>query len=90
MDHKKMVEAAEAPQKIAEIQFALMSPAEMQKVSEFHVWSPEMYQMGNRKPVPDGVLDPRLGVIDKLGHCKTCNCKVVAAWHFVNSCHKGS
>jgi DNA-directed RNA polymerase III subunit RPC1 len=80
---KKLVAKAEAPQKISEIQFALMSPTEMKRVSEFMVWSQELYRMPARTPAPNGVLDPRLGVADKIQTCKTCHKKVTeCAGHF--------
>ena len=80
---KWVVAKSEAPQKIAEIQFSLMSPVEMKRVSEFMVWSQEMYRMPARRPAPNGVLDQRLGVADKLSTCLTCHKKVTeCAGHF--------
>jgi DNA-directed RNA polymerase III subunit RPC1 len=67
---KKNVAKIEAPQRISEIQFALMSPNDMKRVSEFLVWSQELYRMPMRTPAPNGVLDPRLGIADKLQSCK--------------------
>jgi DNA-directed RNA polymerase III subunit RPC1 len=78
-----MVAKGEVPQRISEIQFALMSPTDMKKVSEFSVWSQELYRMPARKPAPNGVLDQRLGVADKAAACRTCNKKVTeCAGHF--------
>lgn len=80
---KQMVIKTEGPQKIGEIQFALFSPTEIQRVSEFGVWSQELYRMPKRTPAPDGVLDPRLGVADKITACATCGKKVTeCAGHF--------
>ena len=69
---KKNVENLEAPQRISQIQFSMMSPQEMQRASEFLVWSQEMYRMPERRPAENGVLDQRLGIADKIAKCKTC------------------
>jgi len=83
MATKQLVSKLEPPMKISEIQFSLMSPTEMKRVSEFMVWSQELYRMPARRPAPNGVLDQRLGVADKLSTCKTCNKKVTeCAGHF--------
>ena len=55
----------------------------MRRVSEFHVWSQELYRMPARVAAPGGVLDPRMGVTDKMSACKTCGKKVTeCAGHF--------
>ncbi|PSC73949.1 DNA-directed RNA polymerase III subunit rpc1-like isoform X2 [Micractinium conductrix] len=49
-----------------------MSPAEIVNVAEFHVYERALYKMPERRPQPNGVLDPRLGVSNKRAICDTC------------------
>ncbi|EFN59163.1 hypothetical protein CHLNCDRAFT_138029, partial [Chlorella variabilis] len=49
------------PRKIKQIQFSVMSPAEIVNTAEFHVFERALYKMPERRPQPNGVLDPRLG-----------------------------
>lgn len=72
-----------APKKISHLQFGLLSPAEIQRVSEFQVVSRELFAMPARTPAHGGCLDPRLGVSDKVSTCATCNRKLVdCAGHY--------
>ena len=41
-------------------------------MSEFQVFSRELFKMPERTPAPNGCLDPRLGVSDKSAVCETC------------------
>lgn len=41
-------------------------------MSEFQVFSRELFKMPKRIPAPNGCLDPRLGVSDKSSVCETC------------------
>ena len=41
-------------------------------MSEFQVFSRELFKMPERIPAPNGCLDPRLGVSDKSAVCETC------------------
>lgn len=41
-------------------------------MSEFQVYSRELFKMPERTPAPNGCLDPRLGVSDKTSTCNTC------------------
>lgn len=43
-------------------------------MSEFQVFSRELFKMPERIPAPNGCLDPRLGVSDKSAVCETCRC----------------
>ena len=61
-----------APKKIASIQFGLLSPQEMAQLSEITIKNRELFSMPSRKPAPQGVLDPRLGVSDRVSVCETC------------------
>lgn len=42
------------------IRFGLMSNQEIQKVAEFHVFERNLYQMPQRVPMKNGILDQRL------------------------------
>jgi hypothetical protein len=42
------------------IRFGLMSNQEIQRVAEFHVFERNLYQMPQRAPLKNGILDPRL------------------------------
>ncbi len=54
------------------ITFGIHSAEDMRKMSHFQVGHHEMYQMPSKKPVPYGVLDPRLGTSQKSLDCETC------------------
>lgn len=82
-DHIHVVQGDLTPKKIANIQFGLLSPLEMQRLAEFQVTSRELFSMPSRKPAPGGCLDPRLGISDKMSVCATCKRKLVdCAGHF--------
>ena len=49
-----------------------MPPTEIVNTAEFHVFERALYKMPERKPQPNGVLDPRLGVSNKRATCETC------------------
>lgn len=55
-------------------------------MSEFQVFSRELFKMPERTPAPNGCLDPRLGISDKSAVCETCRCGGVAvgSWVFTN------
>ncbi|GMH84485.1 hypothetical protein TL16_g09939 [Triparma laevis f. inornata] len=65
-----------APKKISSIQFGLLSPTAMSRLSEITIHNRELFSMPSRRPAPLGVLDPRLGVSDKLSICETCKLKL--------------
>ncbi|KAK9819626.1 hypothetical protein WJX72_000381 [[Myrmecia] bisecta] len=64
------------PRKIKQILFNLMSPAEIVKTGEFHVYERGLYKLPERKVLPNGVLDQRLGVSNKQALCQTCGQKL--------------
>jgi len=73
----------DVPKKIQSIQFGLLSPAEMCRLSELNVSSRELFTLPARRPASLGVLDPRLGVSDKSSVCETCREKLTdCAGHF--------
>ncbi|EJU06145.1 subunit of DNA dependent RNA-polymerase [Dacryopinax primogenitus] len=57
---------------IKHIQFSLLKPQDVVKISEFEIPHHDLYTRGTRDPAPNGVLDRRLGVIDKTSVCETC------------------
>ncbi|CAN0053132.1 unnamed protein product, partial [Heterosigma akashiwo] len=74
-----------APKKISHIQFGLFNSTEMHRLSEFEVCNRSLFQMPTRNPAPYGVLDPRLGVSDKVSVCQTCRRKLNdCAGHYGN------
>ena len=52
--------ACAAPLRSKSIRFGLMSNQEIQRVAEFHVFERNLYQMPQRAPLANGILDPRL------------------------------
>eukprot|EP00727_Mastigamoeba_balamuthi_P012494 m51a1_g7868 putative beta and beta-prime subunits of dna dependent rna-polymerase (1422) ;mRNA; f:275352-280573 len=53
------------------IKFSMLSAAEIMRVGQYQVVNTSLYQV-NRQPLPDSVIDPRLGVSDKHSACATC------------------
>eukprot|EP00232_Nephroselmis_pyriformis_P008411 CAMPEP_0182876754 /NCGR_PEP_ID=MMETSP0034_2-20130328/14327_1 /TAXON_ID=156128 /ORGANISM="Nephroselmis pyriformis, Strain CCMP717" /LENGTH=1384 /DNA_ID=CAMNT_0025009559 /DNA_START=143 /DNA_END=4294 /DNA_ORIENTATION=- len=80
---KELFKEHEGPRKIKSISFGLMSAQEIVKSAEFHVFERNLYQMPQRIPLPNGILDPRLGTSDKKGECQTCKGKLTdCAGHY--------
>ncbi|KAF9141755.1 hypothetical protein BG015_001176, partial [Linnemannia schmuckeri] len=50
----------QAPKKIKQIQFGVLSPQEIVNVSEFEVTQRDLYTLVDRQPVKYGMLDLRL------------------------------
>lgn len=65
-----------APRKIKSIRFGLLKNEDVAKAAEFHIFERNLYQMPERKPLTNGILDPRLGTTDKNGVCQTCKGKL--------------
>jgi len=61
--------------KIDYIQFAILSPKEIKKMSSVKIVTPELYDKEGY-PVDGGLMDVRLGVIDPGLKCKVCNEKL--------------
>eukprot|EP00850_Spirogloea_muscicola_P020239 SM000210S06753 [mRNA] locus=s210:232591:242196:- [translate_table: standard] len=64
------------PRKIKSIHFGTQSAQEVVKGAEFHVYERNLYQMPQRQPLANGILDKRLGTSDKRGECATCHGKL--------------
>jgi len=72
------------PRKIRSVRFSLMSSSEIARAGAFHVFERNLYQMPQRTPMVNGILDPRMGTTDKRGgECATCRGNMVdCAGHF--------
>lgn len=57
-------------EKVEEIQFSILSPEEIEKMSVVHVTSNELYE--NNLPKFFGLFDPKMGPYDKNFLCNTC------------------
>ncbi|KAI1719686.1 RNA polymerase rpb1, domain 1 domain-containing protein [Ditylenchus destructor] len=55
---------------VKRVQFGILSPDEIKRMSVGEIEFSEIYENG--KPKIGGLMDPRQGVIDKRGHCMTC------------------
>uniref|UniRef100_A0A1A9WT12 DNA-directed RNA polymerase subunit n=1 Tax=Glossina brevipalpis TaxID=37001 RepID=A0A1A9WT12_9MUSC len=68
---KELFRGADLIKKISHVQFSVSSPEEIQQESHLRIVSKNLYQ-AQRKPVPYGVLDRRMGVSSKDATCETC------------------
>ncbi|GAA0172061.1 DNA-directed RNA polymerase [Lithospermum erythrorhizon] len=59
------------PRKIESIQFSLFNEADILKASEVEVYLGSYYDSA-KKPIPNGLLDSRMGPPNKHGVCTTC------------------
>ena len=57
--------------KIDEINFALLSPGQINKISVAKIVTPELYDI-DEYPVDGGLMDLRLGAVDPGVRCRTC------------------
>ncbi|MBT4166124.1 DNA-directed RNA polymerase subunit A' [archaeon] len=56
---------------VASLQFTLLSPEEIKKMSKAKIITPELYDVDGY-PVDGGLMDLRLGAIDPGVRCRTC------------------
>ena len=63
------------PKKIDSIQFGLLSPERIRKMSATRIITPDTYDEDGF-PIEMGLMDPRLGVIEPGLRCKTCGQRV--------------
>ncbi|MFC1710842.1 DNA-directed RNA polymerase subunit A' [Nanoarchaeota archaeon] len=61
--------------KIKEIQFSLLSPVQIKKLSSAKIVTPELYDIDGY-PVDGGLMDLRLGAIDPGVRCRTCGGRI--------------
>ena len=57
--------------KIGEINFSLINPEQIKKISTAKIITPELYNIDGY-PVDGGLMDLRLGAIDPGVRCRTC------------------
>ena len=60
---------------ISEIEFSLLSPTQIRKMSVVEITKPELYD-ADGYPVEHGVVDPRMGVVDPGVTCRTCGLRM--------------
>ena len=61
------------PKRIESVHFGLAAPELTERMSVMEVRAPGLYEMPQREPKWDGVLDSRLGTSERKGYCSTCN-----------------
>jgi DNA-directed RNA polymerase subunit A' len=61
--------------KISEIEFGLLSPEDIRKMSVAQIVVADTYDEDGY-PIESGIMDPRLGVIDPGQRCRTCGNRV--------------
>lgn len=67
----RMFQYSEADiRKVKRVQFGILGPDEIKAMSVCHIESDRTFE-GN-KPVANGLMDPRLGSIDRQMNCTTC------------------
>jgi len=59
--------------RIKRVQFGILSPEEIKQMSVCQVEYPETYEIGSGKPKASGLLDPRMGTIDRHMKCESCS-----------------
>ncbi|GAM20091.1 hypothetical protein SAMD00019534_032660 [Acytostelium subglobosum LB1] len=57
--------------KVKKVQFGILSPDDIREMSVVLVEHPNNYENG--KPKPGGLVDPRMGTVDKSQKCATCS-----------------
>ncbi|VDD92561.1 unnamed protein product [Enterobius vermicularis] len=55
---------------VKRVQFGILSPDEIKRMSVGEIEFSEIYENG--QPKVGGLMDPRQGVVDRKGHCMTC------------------
>ncbi|KAG2176195.1 hypothetical protein INT43_005429 [Umbelopsis isabellina] len=58
--------------RVDSVQFGILSPEEIKAMSVAKIEFPELYDEGTQKPRVGGLLDPRMGTIDRNYKCQTC------------------
>ncbi|KAG2023660.1 RNA polymerase II large subunit [Coprinopsis cinerea AmutBmut pab1-1] len=58
--------------KVKEVQFGILSPEEIKAVSVVKIEYPEVMDETTHKPKLQGLMDPRMGTIDRNFKCQTC------------------
>ncbi|TFK71732.1 beta and beta-prime subunits of DNA dependent RNA-polymerase [Pluteus cervinus] len=58
--------------KVREVQFGILSPEEIKALSVAKIEHPEVMDETTHKPKMGGLMDPRMGTIDRNFKCQTC------------------
>jgi len=58
--------------KVKEVQFGILSPEEIKAYSVAKIEFPEVMDEATHKPKMGGLMDPRMGTIDRNFKCQTC------------------
>jgi len=58
--------------KVKEVQFGILSPEEIKAYSVAKIEHPEVMDETTHKPKLGGLMDPRMGTIDRNFKCQTC------------------
>ncbi|KAH9923357.1 RNA polymerase Rpb1, domain 1-domain-containing protein [Fomitopsis serialis] len=58
--------------KVKEVQFGILSPEEIKAYSVAKIEHPEVMDEATHKPRAGGLMDPRMGTIDRNFKCQTC------------------
>ncbi|KAJ7724988.1 DNA-directed RNA polymerase II, subunit 1 [Mycena maculata] len=58
--------------KVKEVQFGILSPEEIKAYSVAKIEHPEVMDEATHKPKVGGLMDPRMGTIDRNFKCQTC------------------
>ncbi|KAF5376978.1 hypothetical protein D9615_007211 [Tricholomella constricta] len=58
--------------KVKEVQFGILSPEEIKAYSVAKIEHPEVMDEATHKPKAGGLMDPRMGTIDRNFKCQTC------------------
>ncbi|KAF5385561.1 hypothetical protein D9757_006795 [Collybiopsis confluens] len=58
--------------RVKEVQFGILSPEEIKAYSVAKIEHPEVMDEATHKPKMGGLMDPRLGTIDRNFKCQTC------------------
>ncbi len=61
--------------RIGSIKFSCISPDEIRRMSAIKIITADTYD-DEGYPIPQGLMDPHMGVIEPGLRCKTCGCKV--------------
>jgi len=74
ISEKNFTQARSTPKKISQIQFGMLSPDDIRKMSVIRILTPDVYDEDGY-PIENGLMDPRLGVIYPGLRCRTCGSK---------------
>ena len=67
-----VLKSSVGPQRVGTIEYSVMSGADMVSLAHVLCTQAHLYQQPSLEPMPDGVLDRRMGVSDQKSPCGTC------------------